>query len=54
LCGTPFSLAQQSDHSSGLYGGDLPIRAILYAKRSPAERRAEQEEDCGIALSHQL
>jgi hypothetical protein len=28
--------------------GDLPIRAILYAKKSPAERRAEQEEDCGI------
>jgi hypothetical protein len=34
--------------------GDLPICAILYVKKSPAERRAGQREDCGIAFSGQL
>jgi hypothetical protein len=32
----------------------LPICAILYVMKSPAERRAGQGEDCGIALSGQL
>jgi hypothetical protein len=40
--------------NSNEHRGDLPICAILYVKKSPAERRAGQREDCGIAFSGQL
>jgi len=39
------AIARRQRHQPRQTRDDLPIRAILYAKKSAAERRAEQEEE---------